>query len=1386
MTLGSRRAYGHQGNFASGVLSTGAQDRIDSPAWQNGLAKAEHFLVRRDGSLMRRPAWVRGGDLVGEGCPGADRTLTRPRFGALAGATWSIGADVAVDDPTRGDATGPELRNGTFPGTVYSNPPGNATEEELQAYRDGVVRFPRRLTATSADPTHDWLTLTLPPGVDVRGITFHGARLRRGRWSYVDPDRQEAQPPPVLTFQVLVKIRGSALSEPGLEGYGTDRLNEADPFAKGTFCPGLTPRDITVPLDAGRSSVSDAVAALETSLGQGRSRQVEKVFLRVRRVFPEVTESTPLDLVIRGITLLSDAQPERADGTPDPAQRLRALERPYRLLPWSVLDTNLVVALSLHRVVAFVVPDAGLPRPQIATTGEWLFTARQLRELTWTQYPGALLLCHRDFPHPLRLQLPERDGQGLRIGHLPLRNVPMVPDNLAEQARISVGFEGGCIFIDSTVTGTPPSGLEVFARQRSLFARWTTTDAPRYRLEWGPIADYARDRPLDEWVSAHQAETTQTAHLIENLPPLSQWVITVQERRDDGTWGPRSRPLTQVVRPEDLDAPADLAAVADPSGDGAVRITWTPLDRSGDRATHPVTTYAIQWSAQEGVYSDSATQRSLPDGTELVSLRSLIGQRVHVRIRAERRVPIAGGTRIQPGDWTTQDVIVRPAYLQPGLPADVAAAATEDALEAVRVSWTPGLNATGHEVQWKTPGQDFSEAQQARVIGSDSYVHRGGVGTSHEYQVRAFRGFGPYRALSGWVNAGSAAAITWVAPGDRPFAATEPVAPEPFTATPLLETQPRGLLLAWTLPANDAAGRQLWSRYELEWGGIDSVPAGQQPARWLPLPKSLSGTDADDRFTLIDEYILTSRGYVRAGRLPQHELHFRVRLILVHEGVTYTGAWATTTGTPNDGVRGAPAPPPPTTPPVTPDPDPDPTPDPTPDPDPDPAPTPTPVPQGWVPGTVPTATATASTTENDVVTLAVNPIPNGPGGEVAFYRWRYKPAAQAEWIAGTDGNGYAFPAGSPTSVTIRNLRPGTWYNFQVSAGGRGGYQAAWSGVASAQTRTPDQPAPPTPGRFRATPSATDTGRINLSWEFDLAAYRAMANVPNDATVSFGLQFRVTGTVSWGTEWGAGDGRTFTWNGFAPDVSYDFQLRAHSGGATSEWTSFISRTAPFYLPPPGVPGGLAAIPLTEVRPGGYVLASWNNAPYAQRYVLAGGETGVDGGDAFEEEYETTGFGALARCASGRYAQFRVKAENTTRDGDVQESAWSGIVSVQSPRGRSDVAAGPDRTEGNSYRGDFEFNDSISRDIEENPTNFGVRITRGGVEITDPAEIATILSSLAFDPANVPSALISISFPEEVGELGTGSLANQVETAIAGGGVDDPGTRALTDPETGIFT
>jgi len=234
------------------------------------------------------------------------------------------------------------------------------------------------------------------------------------------------------------------------------------------------------------------------------------------------------------------------------------------------------------------------------------------------------------------------------------------------------------------------------------------------------------------------------------------------------------------------------------------------------------------------------------------------------------------------------------------------------------------------------------------------------------------------------------------------------------------------------------------------------------------------------------------------------------------------------------------------------------------------------------PGQVSGLTATAASASSAALSWTAP----SSGGSVSSYTAQYRVTGTSIWST-------ASGSVTGTSFTVTGLAAATGYDFQVF-----GVNAAGVGAASTIATATTQASPP--GQVTGLAAGSSTANtVPLSWT---------APVTGGAAANYTVQYRATGTTTWGTASSTVTGTSYTVTGLVASTGYDFQVFAVNGAGSGTPSATI--TASTTMVAPGQVTGLAVgtatasdVPLSWTAPssGGTV------ASYTVQYRSTGAST-----------------------------------------------------------------------------------------------------------------------------------------------------------------------------------
>ena len=297
------------------------------------------------------------------------------------------------------------------------------------------------------------------------------------------------------------------------------------------------------------------------------------------------------------------------------------------------------------------------------------------------------------------------------------------------------GGRGGRLIASRTAPDAPRS-VEAVAGDESLTVRWSPPSGDSgervtgYDVEW---SDDGFGRILGS-LSAGPDERELT---IPQLTNGVEYSVRVAAHNDVGAgpWSTLPASATPAMVPG---VPREVAIEA---GSQQLTVTWqSPADDGGER----VTGYDVEWS-DDGFGRILGSLSAGPDARELTIPQLTNGVEYSVRVAAHNDVGA--------GPWSTSPASATPAMV-PGAPREVA---VEAGSQQLTVTWQSpaddgGERVTGYVVQWRGPGEDFSDTERRATVTAPRHQITGlANGTTYTIQVRAVSlvGTGPPASGSG-------------------------------------------------------------------------------------------------------------------------------------------------------------------------------------------------------------------------------------------------------------------------------------------------------------------------------------------------------------------------------------------------------------------------------------------------------------------------------------------------------------------------------------------------------------------------------------------------------------------------------------------------------------
>ena len=744
----TQRFYNIAGNFAAGVLSPSSQDNVDSEVYAAGLTDATNFVIRRDGSISSRRAFVRG--------QGDEFVFDNPRWGVLSTVSpyWFSQGDTTIFKFDGSDGSAPEV------------------EPDIYTKHGGIFPFNRIININVPNDSEDFLRVQLLSNY-CRSITFHDVQLREGSW----------QTGGKLTFRAWAyskKAAGGFASFPLIPDGDGDPLianSSNDPFQPGAFAPGIVRRDITLSLSPERNNAATRARLDIPPLN------ITGVGLRVA----EPTAARPISLAIGGWSAWSggDALPARIRGqNPYPAVRRdpdtgdfisRVYGDAFRLIPWVIQDEPFVLLMGMESVRMYYVGENSLPHntQEIFT---YQFTPKQLRELTWTAFGNSLLLLHRDFPMPLRVIPPLTNTGSISIEPLILRNIPHIPASARTDAAVDVQVEGDTVRIATTGSGSVGQAfnLNLSPGPLSLRAHWPTIqNAIEYDIFWSTESDFdvVNVEDEDQWRAWILKPATSSAegllvreHTITGLNNSLFYRVAVRGNlinpRPDGGEEKVFGPLLSASASPYAKALPDIASVTTATSttdDGHVDVSWTAIPAAsvapGHADYYQVTDYIVQWAFdpdenEEPEWLD-ANLLTPVTGSSHIHTTGVPGVRYVYRVQAR-------GPDEAFSPWKQTDDPILARWIAPAAPRNFTADPGTINDGDIYLGWTKG---DSRDTNFPTDGYIIEQtigsgAPETRDLGRRTILTLSGmVGTVYDFRLRAYRGVGDARAFSAWVSA---------------------------------------------------------------------------------------------------------------------------------------------------------------------------------------------------------------------------------------------------------------------------------------------------------------------------------------------------------------------------------------------------------------------------------------------------------------------------------------------------------------------------------------------------------------------------------------------------------------------------------------------------------
>ncbi len=335
-----------------------------------------------------------------------------------------------------------------------------------------------------------------------------------------------------------------------------------------------------------------------------------------------------------------------------------------------------------------------------------------------------------------------------------------------------------------TVPG-PPTNLVVYTSPGTLRLLWEApdddggADVASYLVQWkGPGEEYSE--------TERRAEVTSPRHQITGMTSGAEYTVSVRAVNAAGAGG-------AVTASKIVSAPPGAPRSAGVTVRNAnLGVSWVPPDTVG---SSPVTEYWVLWG-RDGSYDSSRCSMRLITVSADGPLWGAIGPLVNALTYGIRIVALNNAGPGPPLELTGTPMSV------PGRPEGLAAFSVDGGLLVDwDQPWHGGSPITGYRVQWKGPGQDYSETERRAEVTSSTWRYRfSGLTNGTEYAVRV-------AAVN--TNGESGISVTG-SPADAPG---PPGALTAQTLEPNNDTF--RIRLAWDAPA--AVGGSPITEYRVQW-----------------------------------------------------------------------------------------------------------------------------------------------------------------------------------------------------------------------------------------------------------------------------------------------------------------------------------------------------------------------------------------------------------------------------------------------------------------------------------------------------------------------------------------------------------------------------------------
>ena len=271
-----------------------------------------------------------------------------------------------------------------------------------------------------------------------------------------------------------------------------------------------------------------------------------------------------------------------------------------------------------------------------------------------------------------------------------------------------------------TVPG-PPTHLVVYTRPGTLLLSWEApdddggADVASYLVQWkGPGEEYSE--------TERQAEVTSPRHQITGLTSGAEYTVSVRAVNAAAAGGVVTASKIVSAQPG---APGSAGVTV---RNATLEVSWAP---PGTVGSSPVTEYWVLWGRYGSYDSSRCSIRRITVSAD-GPLRGAIGPLVNALTYGIRIVAVNNAGPGPPLELTGTPMNV------PGRPEGLAAFSVDGGLlVGWDQPWDGGWPITGYRVQWKGPGQDYSETERRAEVTSSTRRYRiSGLTNGTRYTVR--------------------------------------------------------------------------------------------------------------------------------------------------------------------------------------------------------------------------------------------------------------------------------------------------------------------------------------------------------------------------------------------------------------------------------------------------------------------------------------------------------------------------------------------------------------------------------------------------------------------------------------------------------------------------